>query len=55
MQRHGTNYFVPVAVNVTMPISDVDVNLVLQQMDPGDSSGGRLNAVILGRPSGPPG
>ncbi len=48
---HGANYLVPVDANVTRE-ADTDfrmlnVNLVLQQMDPADRPGGRLNVVIL--------
>ncbi len=51
VQLRGTNYLVPVDANVTRE-ADADfqmlnVNLVLQQMDPGDRPGGRLNLLIL--------
>jgi formylglycine-generating enzyme required for sulfatase activity len=51
IQMHGANYLVPVDANVTRE-ADADfrmlnVNLVLQQMDPADQPGGRLNVVIL--------
>jgi uncharacterized caspase-like protein len=51
IQLHGTNYLVPVDANVARE-ADADfqmlnVNLVLQQLDPADGPGGRLNVVIL--------
>jgi hypothetical protein len=51
IQLHGANYLVPVDANVTRE-ADADfqmlnVNLLLQQMDPADGPGGRLNVVIL--------
>lgn len=51
VQLRGTNYLVPVDADVTRE-ADADfqmlnVNLVLQQMDPGERPGGRLNLLIL--------
>jgi hypothetical protein len=51
VQLNGANYLVPVEANITRE-ADADfrmlnVNLVLQQMDPADRPGGRLNVVIL--------
>jgi hypothetical protein len=51
IQLRGANYLVPVGANVTREADAefqmLNVNRVLEQMDPTDGPGGRLNVVIL--------
>ncbi len=51
IQLRGANYLVPVDANVTREADAefqmLNVNRVLEQIEPADGSGGRLNVVIL--------